>query len=151
MKLISFLMLNCLSFSVLAQDKVEDKSQTPLARTFQDKDLKWGPCPEVFPKGCEVTVLHGDPAKENADVYLRIPAGYVIPAHSHTSAERMTLVSGTLKVKYKGNVPVVLKPGSYAYGPAGMPHEGTCQGKTSCVLFIAFEGPVDAKAFADKL
>jgi uncharacterized RmlC-like cupin family protein len=35
-------------------------------------------------------------------------------------------------------------PGSYAYGPAGMPHRADCRSKEPCTLFIAFEGPVDA-------
>jgi len=39
-------------------------------------------------------------------------------------------------------------PGEYAYGPAKLPHEATCTSTTPCVLFIAFEGPVDALAHA---
>lgn len=40
-----------------------------------DPKLSWGACPDIFPKGCEVTVLSGDPAKGASDVYLRAPAG----------------------------------------------------------------------------
>ena len=46
---------------------------------------------------------------------------------------------------------VLLEPGTYAYGPAGMPHRGTCAAGDQCVLFIAFEGPVDAQAFEGEL
>jgi uncharacterized RmlC-like cupin family protein len=35
--------------------------------------------------------------------------------------------------------------GTYAYGPAGAPHTGECLSKEPCVLFIAFEGPVDVQ------
>ena len=39
-----------------------------------------------------------------------------------------------------------LKPGTYAYGPPAMPHSATCGAAGPCVLFIAFESPVDAVA-----
>jgi len=97
-----------------------------------------------MPTGCEIAVLHGDPAKPNADVFFRVPGGAVIPAHWHTSAERMVLVSGEMKVAYAGQKPPTLRPGTYAYGPPKATHDATCTSKDPCVLFIAFEGPVDA-------
>jgi quercetin dioxygenase-like cupin family protein len=122
----------------------ESPAEMPLALTAGDAALKWGPCPPIFPKGCEIAVLHGDPAKPNADVFLRVPPKYAIPSHWHTSAERMVLVSGELKVEYSGHRPSVLKTGSYAYGPAKAPHKASCADAGPCVLFIAFESPIDA-------
>jgi len=121
-------------------------SEVPLAKAATDPALQWGPCPAPFPQGCELTVLHGDPAKPNADVLLRMPGGYVIPPHRHSSAERMILVSGQLEVKYRGAPAATLKPGNYAYGPASLPHRATCVGTEQCHLFVAFEGPVDVMA-----
>jgi quercetin dioxygenase-like cupin family protein len=115
-----------------------------LARSAGDSDLQWGPCPAFFPAGCQIAVLHGDPSRPNADVFFRVPARYDLPAHRHTSAERMLLVSGELHVTYDGQEPVVLRPGIYAYGPANAVHHGRCASDEPCVLFIAFEGPVDA-------
>lgn len=115
-----------------------------LTRSAQDAQLEWGPCPAFMPAGCGLAVLHGDPAKPNADVFLRLPANTVVPEHWHTSAERMVLVAGELSVSYKGQAQVVLKPGMYAYGPAKAPHSASCAGGGSCVLFIAFEAAVDA-------
>jgi hypothetical protein len=122
----------------------ETPPEMPLAITAGDAGLKWGPCPPIFPKGCEIAVLHGDPAKPNADVFLKVPAKYEIPTHWHSSAERMVLVSGELKIEYIGHKPSVLKVGTYAYGPAKAPHKATCANAGACVLFIAFESPVDA-------
>lgn len=113
--------------------------------------LQWGPCPPIFPAGCQIAVLNGDPAKPNADVFLRVPGGYTIPPHSHTSPERIVLVEGKLTVRYRGAPAEDLTPGEYAYGPAGLPHVATCKGAGPCTLFIAFEGPVDAIAFAGSL
>lgn len=115
-----------------------------LARGAQDPQLQWGPCPPFMPKGCALAVLHGDPAKPNADVFLRLDANATIPEHWHTSAERMVLVAGELTVRYKGQPAAVLEPGMYAYGPAKLPHTASCGSAGSCVLFIAFESAVDA-------
>jgi quercetin dioxygenase-like cupin family protein len=117
-----------------------------LTRVHSDAALQWGPCPAFMPAGCGIAVLHGDPAKENADVFLKVPAGSVIARHWHTSAERMVLVSGKLSVSYDGQPARVLEPGGYAYGPAKLPHEASCAAGAPCVLFIAFEQPVDAFA-----
>ena len=118
---------------------------TPLAIKFAEPSVKWGPCPPIFPGACEITVLQGDPGKPNADVILRVGPGYALPRHKHTSAERMVLLEGQLQVKYDGSDQVTLTPSTYAYGPAGLPHEAACTGTSRCTLFIAFEGPVDAE------
>lgn len=124
-------------------------AQTPageqaLTWTAGDAQLKWGPCPPFLPKGCGIAVLHGDPAKDNVDVFFRVPAKSTIPLHWHSSAERMVLVAGELHVTYDGQKTAVLKSGTYAYGPAKRPHKGFCASAVPCVLFIAFESPLDA-------
>jgi hypothetical protein len=123
---------------------IAQAQEQAVTRSAQDAQLQWGPCPAFMPAGCGLTVLHGDPAKPNADVFLRIPANSTIPEHWHTSAERMVLVSGELAVRYQKQAEVVLKPGMYAYGPAKLPHTAACRGSAPCVLFIAFESAVGA-------
>jgi quercetin dioxygenase-like cupin family protein len=118
--------------------------EAPVEWHFADPALQWGPCPEFMPAGCAIAVLHGDPARENADIFFKVPAGADVPRHSHTSAERMVLVSGELRVTYDGHDAVVMTPGSYAYGPPQLPHDAFCSGPQACVLAIAFEQPVDA-------
>lgn len=115
-----------------------------ITRTAADPQLSWGPCPAFLPQGCGIAVLHGDPAKNNVDVFLKVPARSTLPLHLHTSAERMVLVAGELHVTYDGQQTAVLKPGTYAYGPARLPHTGYCASSVPCVLFIAFESPLDA-------
>jgi mannose-6-phosphate isomerase-like protein (cupin superfamily) len=139
------------AIALVACDAGEAKSERALAVAASDPTLKWGPCPPIFPAGCEITVLHGDPAKPNADAFLRVPGRYEIPAHSHTSAERMILVTGELQVTYKGQEPATLIAGSYAYGPAKLAHKATCVSAEPCTLFIAFEAAVDAHAHEGSL
>jgi quercetin dioxygenase-like cupin family protein len=111
--------------------------------------LTWGPCPPFLPKGCGIAVLQGDPAKPNVDVFLKVPGKASLPRHLHTSAERMVLVAGELHVTYDGQDRAVMKPGTYAYGPAKLPHKAVCASEAACVLFIAFESPLDAVPLED--
>lgn len=129
-------------YSFAAAEK--PKQQQAIVHTADDPQLKWGPCPKFLPDGCAIAVLQGDPAKENADIFFKVPANSVIPPHWHTSAERMVLVSGELHLKFDGQEKEVLRPGTYVYGPAKLPHEGFCAAGDPCILFIAFELPVDA-------
>ncbi len=137
----SLALLLPLNSAVAAQ---ESASESALAYTFKDPQLKWGPCPPFLPKGCEIAVLHGDPSKPNVDVFFKVPPGSSIPGHIHSSPERMVLVSGQLEVTYEGQAPAKLKVGTYAYGPAKKPHKAVCAKGAPCVLFIAFESPLDA-------
>jgi quercetin dioxygenase-like cupin family protein len=121
-------------------------AQSAATHTVDDPSLQWGGCPEFLPAGCQIAVLNGDPAQPNADVFFRVPAQSHIARHWHSSAERMVLVAGELEVSYDGAETVTLRPGTYAYGPARAPHEARCLSAEPCVLFIAFEGPVDAIA-----
>ena len=116
---------------------------------YNDPSLEWGPCPEFFPEGCELAVIQGNPAENNADVLLRVPPNSTIDEHWHTSTERMILLAGEFSVDYEGQEPVTMLPGTYAYGPAGKPHVAHCEDAGECVLFIAFEDPVDAIPVTD--
>lgn len=110
--------------------------------------LVWGPCPEFFGDGCDIAVLHGDPTQPNSDVLFRLAGRQEFPPHRHTSAERMVLISGMLQVTYEGQDPVNLSAGDYAFGPPERVHHGQCVSDEPCVLFIAFEQPVDASLAA---
>ncbi len=118
--------------------------EAALTQTAGDAKLKWGPCPPFLPKGCAIAVLHGDPAKDNLDVFFKVPGKSNIPLHWHSSPERMILVAGKLQITYDGQKTAVLTPGSYAYGPAKRAHSGYCASAAPCILFIAFESPLDA-------
>jgi len=109
-----------------------------------DPELEWGACPEFLPNDCSIAVLQGDPSGPNADIFFKLQPNTEAPHHYHTSAERMVLVSGEFEVNYDGQEPVLMTAGTYAYGPAGLPHSARCLDAGPCVLFIAFEEPVDA-------
>lgn len=124
-------------FAALADDDA-------IVVAIDSPDLEWGPCPAFMPEGCGLAVLHGNPAEPNADVLFKLPAGTTAPPHWHTSAERMVLLSGEMKVEYEGQEPEVIEAGNYAYGPPRVSHWATCTSEEDCVLFIAFVKAVDA-------
>jgi mannose-6-phosphate isomerase-like protein (cupin superfamily) len=125
-------------FSVLAA------GEPALAYKHDDRRLQWGPCPAFIGEGCEIAVLHGDPARPNLDVLFKVPGDFKIPHHWHTSAERMVLVSGNMTVTYDNQKTERIETGMYAYGPSKHPHKAYCEKGEPCVLFIAFEEPLDA-------
>lgn len=137
----------CLALPAHAQAPDQESAIT---WTADDSGLQWGPCPAFLPEGCRIAVLHGDPAQANVDVFFKVPANSRLPLHWHTSAERMVLVAGELHVTYEGQAATVLKAGTYAYGPAKRAHSGFCASTVPCVLFIAFESPVDAVPIESK-
>lgn len=122
----------------------DEEKQNALAYSVDDEELGWGPCPEIFPESCQIAVLQGNPAENNTDIFFKVQPGTELVKHKHTSAERMVLISGKLQVNYDGHQKEILKAGDYAYGPPELPHEATClEGKDPCVLFIAFNLPID--------
>jgi mannose-6-phosphate isomerase-like protein (cupin superfamily) len=131
---------------------VDDASadEPAIAHSVDSSGLEWGACPDFFPDGCEIAVLHGDPAKPNVDIFFRVPGNYELPLHRHTSAERMVLVSGELQITYEGQPMASLGDGEYAYGPAQRAHSGRCVSEEPCVLFIAFEAPLDTIEIASE-
>ncbi|WP_345986447.1 cupin domain-containing protein [Sulfurimonas sp. HSL-1656] len=123
---------------------VATAGEPALAYKYDDKQLQWGPCPAFLGEGCSIAVLHGDPATPRTDVFFKVPGDYKIPHHWHTSAERMILVSGNMTVQYDGQKPVLIETGMYAFGPEKHPHVAYCEKGDPCVLFIAFNEPIDA-------
>jgi quercetin dioxygenase-like cupin family protein len=62
---------------------------------MRSDQLQWMPAPPVLPKGVQLAVLSGDLGKPGPfTIRLKGPAGYKIPAHSHPTAERVTVISG---------------------------------------------------------
>ena len=131
-------------FPGLTAPAVVPADEPAFTRAADAPELAWGPCPAFMPDGCRISVLHGDPAKPAADVFFRLPAGTKAPLHWHHSAERMVLVAGRMQVAYEGQDPVVMTAGTYAYGPPRREHQASCVSDEDCVLFIAFEEPLDA-------
>ncbi|MCE5316053.1 MAG: cupin domain-containing protein [Parachlamydia sp.] len=102
-----------------------DLSRVEEVKVIDPEALKWGET--VYP-GTEITNVFGDP-KKPGQVYtirFRLPANYVVPPHTHSQDEYMTVISGSLNVGIGETVDknnTVLLPVGGAIGiPGKVPH-----------------------------
>jgi quercetin dioxygenase-like cupin family protein len=143
-----------LTFSslVLGADE-KTKAKEPAAANsehvmFAAADLKWNDGPPSLPAGAKIAVLEGDPKKEGLfTIRLQMPAGFKIPAHTHPTAEHVTVISGTLNLgmgpKFDDNMAQAMTAGGYAVMPAGMQH--FAGSKEGCVVQVHAMGPFEVK------
>jgi quercetin dioxygenase-like cupin family protein len=124
-----------------ADEKPATKSEHVM---YSAADLKWGAAPPALPAGAKVAVLSGDPGKAGPfTIRLEMPAGYKIPAHTHPTDERVTVISGTSQFgmgpKFDDASAHDLAAGGFVIMPAGMQHfAGT---KAGCVVQVESTGP----------
>lgn len=104
---------------------------------------EWMPLPDIFPKGGQMKVIHGDPAKGPSDLYFRFPAGYGVPWHFHTPVEKVFVDQGAMEFEMRGDKKVSLKEGGYVRFPKASPHKATCSGSTDCLFLLSSDGPFD--------
>ena len=106
--------------------------------------LKWAAVPPVLPKGAQVAVLSGDPMKDGHFVLrLKMPAGYVIPAHHHPTTENVTVLVGKLFAGMGDKVDkakaAAFSPGGFVSLPANMNHYAYTA--TASIIQVDGEGP----------
>jgi quercetin dioxygenase-like cupin family protein len=97
--------------------------------------VKWQEGPPSLPKGAQVAVLEGDPAKEGPFVFrIKVPDGYRIPPHTHPKTERVTVIAGQFHIgmgdKFDEKAGKAMPAGSYGYWEAGMKHFAWAKGPT---------------------
>jgi anti-sigma factor ChrR (cupin superfamily) len=107
-------------------------------------DLKWGPAPNVFPKGAQVAVVSGDPFKDGPYVLrLKMPTGYKIAPHNHPTTENVTVLSGNFHIgmgdKFDEKKAMELGAGGYGEAPAKMNHYAWVTSDT--VVQVHGQGP----------
>jgi hypothetical protein len=108
--------------------------------------IKWGDPPPVLPKGAKVAVLKGDPSKPGPFVMRGMfPANYKIAPHTHTQAENITVLTGTLYLGFGDKADLkkghALKAGGFHYLPGKTAHYAYTKGPV--ILQVHGEGPFD--------
>lgn len=109
-------------------------------------DMAWTDGPSLLPSGSRIAVLSGDPSKQAPFVFrLRFPAGYQIPAHTHSIPELVTVVSGTLNFglgdRLDRGATQPLIAGAFVDIPAGVAHYAWTD--TDVVIQVHGVGPFD--------
>ncbi len=121
-------------------------------------ELKWtplmsGPLPAIAP-------IKGDPMKGAFYAYLKLPAGFESPAHSHSSDYWGVLITGKMthwapkdgQTEKDGKQ---LAPGDLTHMPGGLVHVSKCYPGEDCLIalvqnakfdFIPADKPAEAKS-----
>jgi hypothetical protein len=102
---------------------------------FTPQQVKWTDGPPSLPPGAKAALLDGNPAKEGPFVLrVKLPDGYRIAPHTHTTAERITVLSGTFFIgmgdKFDTQKGMEMPAGSFGTWPAGMKHFAWVKGET---------------------
>ena len=109
-------------------------------------DLKWTDLDPNGAPGVKVADLWGDHAKGAFGAFLKLPAGFAAPLHTHTYAMKVVFISGTYIQAPEGKAEVRLGPGSYMMQPGGnYRHTTSCDKASDCVFFVESNGAFDLK------
>jgi quercetin dioxygenase-like cupin family protein len=111
---------------------------------FFPEKVPWQEGPASLPPGATMAVLEGDPSKPGFfTMRLQLPDGYRVAPHSHPKQERLTIISGTLRLgmgdRFDEKALQALSPGTYSSMPAGMTHFAVAQGLT--IIQLSSIGP----------
>ena len=107
-------------------------------------NLKWTDLDPKGAPGVQIVDLWGDHAKGAFGAFVKLPAGFAAPLHTHTHAMKVVFVSGTYIQVPEGKAEVRMSPGSYMMQPGGNYRHTTSCGKASeCVFFLESEGAFD--------
>ena len=121
-------------------------ADAPASIYMNPADIKWGDAPPNLPKGAKITVLSGDPGK--AGIWtgrLKMPAGYKIAPHYHSTDEDLTIISGTFHLAEGDKLDTAhahaIKAGGFHHLPAKAHHYAYTKEPT--VVQITAMGPFD--------
>jgi anti-sigma factor ChrR (cupin superfamily) len=107
-------------------------------------DVKWTDLDPSGAPGVKIADLWGNHAAGAFGAYLKLPAGFAAPLHTHTHAMKVVFLSGTYIQAPEGKAEVRLGPGSYMMQPGGnYRHTTSCDKSADCVLFVESEGAFD--------
>ncbi|WP_051082089.1 cupin domain-containing protein [Methylophilus methylotrophus] len=134
-----------MSASAFAQDSIE-RMHAEVMQSFTPETIQWKE-EHILPKGAKSAIVVGDPSKKGVFIaWLKFPANYPIPPHTHPFTEVVTVLSGKLgngmgKVldKTKGEM---LNAGSSFVLPTGHTHYVWTTDEETIVELIA-TGPWD--------
>jgi quercetin dioxygenase-like cupin family protein len=85
----------------------------------------------------------GDLGHAAHGTYVKMPAGFVSPVHTHTEDYYAVVISGVGVNGLPGSADVQLPAGSYWIQKGGEPHVTKCVSANECIFFINQPGKFD--------
>ncbi len=122
----------------------EKAATTTEHKVISPSEVQWADAPPSLPPGAKMAVLDGDPNKAGSfTIRMKAPGGYKIAPHTHPTAERVTVISGSMKIGMGDKLDEAsaqeMGPGSFVLLPAGMKHYAISNGES--IIQISSEGP----------
>jgi hypothetical protein len=107
-------------------------------------DLKWADLNPTGAPGVKIANVWGDYKTMGYGAFLKFPAGFLAPLHTHTSTIKIVVLSGTYVQTPEGKSEMRMGPGSYVLQPGGQyKHVSACDKSSECLLFIESAGKFD--------
>jgi hypothetical protein len=132
-----------LSF-VLAAAALAQSAKAPVLTPAAD--VKWTDLDPAGAPGVKIADLWGNHATGAYGAFIKFPAGFAAPLHTHTNDMKIAIVSGTFIHGPEGKPEVRLGPGSYMMQPGGnYRHTTRCDGASECLFFAESNGAFDLK------
>lgn len=109
--------------------------------------LVWEPLNvEGLPEGVEHALLRGAFDKDGAEAILRIPPGYKVPVHTHTSDELYIWLSGAFVLIAADGTRTEFAGPTYISFPGNAPPHGLeCGEQEPCMFYLKYSRPFDIK------
>ena len=105
--------------------------------------IELGNLPGVpLPACVTAAILRSDAATGAVTLLGKMTHGCLVPWHWHSPNEQVMSVRGLLRVQFKGEDPVLLKEGGFAFFPARRIHQVGCLSE-SCLFYVATDGAFD--------
>lgn len=105
--------------------------------------LEWGPLKlEGLAPGAEIAVLRGELSKGPSELLLRIPAGFTVPNHSHSSDETYVWLKGRFTYIAGDGAQQNFDGPAFIGLPPKTPHALRC-GNDPCLFYLRYSGPFD--------
>src|SRR5215471_7466280 len=127
---------------VLAQGAAPAPKDTNAPVFMPAADLKWVDAPEA--PGVKWADVWGDHTKTGYGAFIKFPAGFTAPLHTHSHAAKIVVISGTFIQIPEGKSEVRLGPGSYLMQPGKTyKHATGCDKASECLVFSESTGAFD--------
>jgi quercetin dioxygenase-like cupin family protein len=122
------------------------REQLSLATPQKVADLQWRPVDPHNPSGARMAALWGDPLSGPYGALLRMPAGFELPMHRHSSDERVIVIDGASIHWAEGHdrrAAQIMRSGDYLLIPAGVNHVSAATAGEECLELITQDGKFD--------
>ena len=127
------------SLAAFAGPRGQSSVSTPVTQ------LKYGPTgvSDGVHGELNAAAAYGDLARGAHGTFIKMPAGFVSPVHTHTEDYWGVVISGVAANGIPGSKDIPLPVGSYWFQKGGEAHVTKCLSPNECIFFISQNGKFD--------